>query len=326
VILVHIDGDFGAAGGQGAGGIDPLSLQALAAARTLDDTVIAVVAGDRELTAAASEELLGHGATGIQVAIHPGLVDYAPQATARVLALLVDQVKPQAVLAAGTARGNEVMAHLSAMLNLPLATDCTQIAIGSDRSEVTRARWGGNLLEEALVHAPILLATTLPHAYPVSPSASDGQVSTWTPELPEADLGVRVVDRVLPTGAVGVGLTEAKVIVSGGRGVGSAEAFAPLEELADLLGGTVGCSRVVTSAGWRPHAEQVGQTGTKVAPDLYIACGISGATQHLAGCKSSKTLVAINTDRDAPIMQVADYVIVDDLHAVLPELIKAIRQ
>ncbi|MFM8895506.1 MAG: electron transfer flavoprotein subunit alpha/FixB family protein [Actinomycetales bacterium] len=326
MILVHIDGDFGAAGGPGAGGIDPLSLQALAAARTLDDTVIAVVAGDRELTAAASEELLGHGATGIQVAIHPGLVDYAPQATARVLALLVDQVKPQAVLAAGTARGNEVMAHLSAMLDLPLATDCTQIASGSDRSEVTRARWGGNLLEEARVHAPILLATTLPHAYPGSPSASDGQVSTWTPELPEADLVVRVVDRVLPSGAVGVGLTEAKVIVSGGRGVGSAEAFAPLEELADLLGGTVGCSRVVTSAGWRPHAEQVGQTGTKVAPDLYIACGISGATQHLAGCKSSKTLVAINTDRDAPIMQVADYVIVDDLHAVLPELIKAIRQ
>ncbi|MBU6148514.1 MAG: electron transfer flavoprotein subunit alpha/FixB family protein [Actinomycetales bacterium] len=326
MILVHIDHDLGTRAPGGVTGVDPLSLQALAAARTLDDAVTAVVAADGDLPPAAAAELRAHGASGIRVAMHPGLADYAPQATARILATLVEEVCPRAVLAAGSARGNEVMAHLAAILDLPLATDCTQITIGPGQSEVTRARWGGNLLEEARVHASILLATTLPHAFPVTPAPAAGEVHTWTPQVPDADLLVRVVERVMPTGAVGVGLSEAKVIVSGGRGVGSAEGFAPLAELAELLGGTVGCSRVVTSAGWRPHSEQVGQTGTKVAPDLYIACGISGATQHLAGCKSAKVVVAINTDRDAPIMQVADYVIVDDLHAVLPAVIEALRQ
>jgi electron transfer flavoprotein alpha subunit len=149
-------------------------------------------------------------------------------------------------------------------------------------------------------------------------------VVPFTASLTDADLAVRVVERA-GAAAAGVTLVDAKAVVSGGRGMGGPEAFAMLDELAALLGGTVGCSRVVTSEGWRPHAEQVGQTGTKVAPDLYIACGISGATQHLAGCKNSKTIVAINTDAQAPMMLAADYAVVGDIHAFLPVLIAQTR-
>jgi electron transfer flavoprotein alpha subunit len=140
----------------------------------------------------------------------------------------------------------------------------------------------------------------------------------------EHDLAVQVRKRVgAATG--GVTLPEAKVIVSGGRGMGGPEGFGILEDIASALGGAVGCTRVVTSAGWRPHAEQVGQTGTKVAPDLYLACGISGATQHLAGCKNSKTLIAINSDPDATIMNHADYIIVGDVNQILPLVLQEIK-
>jgi electron transfer flavoprotein alpha subunit len=135
----------------------------------------------------------------------------------------------------------------------------------------------------------------------------------------------RLVDRVeAATG--GVSLAEAKVVVSGGRGVGSAEAFAIIEELAGLLGGAVGCSRVVTSAGWLPHTNQVGQTGTKVSPDLYVACGISGATQHIAGCKGAKKILAINSDAEAPILASADYAVIGDLHEIVPAISAELRK
>jgi electron transfer flavoprotein alpha subunit len=179
-------------------------------------------------------------------------------------------------------------------------------------------------METAKVHSDTLLATVAPHSIAAVPADGAGTVVEFTPELTATDTAVRVLDRT-GGGGGGVGLADARVIVSGGRGVGSAEGFGSLEELAALLGGTIGCSRVVTSAGWRPHSEQVGQTGTKVAPDLYIAAGISGATQHIAGCRNAKTIIAINTDRDAPIMGYAHYAIIGDLHSVMPELINATR-
>jgi len=140
----------------------------------------------------------------------------------------------------------------------------------------------------------------------------------------DRDFRVRVTSRV-PAEAGKVSLADARVVVSGGRGVGSAEGFAQLDELAALLGGAVGVSRVVTSAGWRPHAQQVGQTGTRVAPDLYIACGISGAIQHLVGMRSAKNVLAINTDRDAPMVTRATWAVIGDLHAVLPAVIAEVK-
>lgn len=311
MILVHVDHDRGA--------VDAVSLQALTLARSLDSDVHAVIMGGAEF----APELGEYGASTVHVAEHPGLTDYAPQATARAITGLIASLSPAAVLGAGTARGNEVLAHVAAMTDLPFAADCTEIALGSPVS-VTRARWGGNLLEESTVITPTLLATAFAHAIPAVPSPAAGTVLPFTPELSPADLAVTIIERAGAASA-GVTLAEAKVVVSGGRGMGGPESFSLLEDLAGLLGGTVGCSRVVTSAGWRPHAEQVGQTGTKIAPDLYIACGISGATQHLAGCKNSKTLIAINTDPDAPIMQIADYAIVGDVHAVLPQVIALTR-
>ena len=150
-------------------------------------------------------------------------------------------------------------------------------------------------------------------------------VQPYLAKLEARDQVVRLVEHVAPPGG-GVSLAEAKVVVSGGRGVGSKEGFAILEELASLLGARVGCSRVVTSAGWRPHTDQVGQTGTKVSPDLYIACGISGATQHIAGCKGAKTLLAINNDPEATIFTHADYAVIGNLHEIVPAISAEIRK
>jgi len=150
-------------------------------------------------------------------------------------------------------------------------------------------------------------------------------VEAFSPALEERDLVVRVAEHVDAV-VSGVSLAEAKVVVSGGRGVGSAEGFAIIEELAGLLGGAVGCSRVVTSAGWRPHTDQVGQTGTKISADLYVACGLSGATQHIAGAKGAKKILAINSDPEAPIFASADYAVVGDLHEIVPAISAELRR
>ena len=150
-------------------------------------------------------------------------------------------------------------------------------------------------------------------------------ISRFEPELEPADLVARVIGREAKASG-GVSLHDAKVVVGGGRGVGSAAGFDKLEALAKELGGAVGGSRVVTSLGWRPHTDQIGQTGLRIAPDLYIACGISGAIQHIVGCKAAKRILAINTDPDAPIMGVADYAVIGDLHQVVPAIVAEIRR
>jgi electron transfer flavoprotein alpha subunit len=187
--------------------------------------------------------------------------EYAPAGWAAALAELISQRAPGAVIAAGTDRGNEVLAHVAARVDLPMAANCVSVTLG-DPASVTRVRWGGSLLEEALVHGSPLLATVAPHAVAADPSLTANVEFVQPAEDP-----VRASERV-PTATAGVSLADADVVVSGGRGVGSAEGFAVIEELAQLLGGAVGCSRAVTSAGWRPHTDQVGQTGTKISPEI----------------------------------------------------------
>ncbi|TMD41752.1 MAG: electron transfer flavoprotein subunit alpha/FixB family protein [Chloroflexi bacterium] len=247
---------------------------------------------------------------------------FAPDALAAALAQAADELNASAVFAAGTDRGNEVMARLAARTGLPFAANCISATPGEPVS-VTRLRWGGSLLEEARLHSPRPLISVAPHTVPADTGPRPQDVDMKPPA--EADLVVRVVDHVSPRNG-GVSLAEAKVIVSGGRGVGSKEGFAIIEDLAGLLGAAVGCSRAVTSAGWRPHSDQVGQTGTKVAPDVYIACGISGATQHMAGLKGAKRILAINSDPQAPLMLNADYTVTGDLKEIVPAISAEIRK
>ncbi|HUM68422.1 MAG TPA: electron transfer flavoprotein subunit alpha/FixB family protein, partial [Chloroflexota bacterium] len=237
------------------------------------------------------------------------------------------------VLAAGTERGNEVMAYVGAKLGVAMAANVTAASTGSaqagipgDDYRVTRQRWGGSLLEEAWLKGSPKLLTTVPQAI-VAETVEGGvvEVRPFSPNLNASDLLVKVYGRTQPESGK-VTLADARVVVSGGRGVGSAEGFAVLEELADLLDGAVGGSRVATNLGWRPHTAQVGQTGTRVAPDLYIACGISGAIQHWVGCKSAKHILAINTDPDVPMVTKADYAVIGDLHEILPALIAELRR
>ena len=315
MILVIVDHDRGV--------LDPTSVQAISGALALDSEVDVLVVGaaGRDVVG----ELASFGANTVHLAVHDSVTDFTPVASARAALELISRLSPAAVLVTGTPRGNEVLAHIAAILDLPMAAECLEIALGNDGvHQVVRNRWGGNIMETARVHSTLLLAAFAPHAVRAESAVGTGTIAEFTPALSDADLAVRILDRV-GEGATGVGLTEARVIVSGGRGVGGPEGFAILEELASLLDAAIGCSRVVTSNGWRPHSEQVGQTGTKVAPDLYIACGISGATQHIAGCRTSKTIIAINTDKDAPIMGYAHYAVIGDLHTILPELVAATR-
>jgi len=251
---------------------------------------------------------------------------FAPDAIAAILQRAADDLKPAAVFAAGTDRGNDVMARLAARTGLPFAANVIAAEPG-DPVKVTRQRWGGSLLESATLRGSRTLVTVAPYSVRITEGAAPAEVdaSRYLQELDPRDMLVQVREHIDPPGG-GVSLAEAKVVVSGGRGVGSKEGFAIIEELAGLLGARVGCSRVVTSAGWRPHTDQVGQTGTKISPDLYIACGISGATQHMAGCKGAKKILAINADPEAPIMSLADYSVVGDLKEVVPAISAEIRK
>ncbi len=244
---------------------------------------------------------------------------YAPSAWALAISERIEQRAPAVVLAPGTDRGNEVLAHVAALLDQPLAANCVSLSTG-DPATVMRVRWGGSLLEEARLHGSPLLVTVAPHAVAAQPPGVEIESIAVDPGA-----AVAVAERV-QTETSGVTLQSADVVVSGGRGVGSSEGFAVIEELAELLHGAVGCSRAVTSAGWRPHTDQVGQTGTKIAPEIYIACGISGATQHMAGCKGAKKLLAINPDAEASIFASADYAVIGDLHEVVPAISAEIRK
>ena len=238
---------------------------------------------------------------------------------------LIDSTSPDAVMSVGTDRGNEVMAQVAARLDLPFVANCLSIEPG-DSWSMTRVQWGGSLLEDATLVSSLPLFTYGHHAVEAAPADAPaaGEVRPMAVDIADADLVTMIRDRVVLS--EGVTLSTSPVVVSGGRGVGSPEAFAPLEELAELLGGRVGCSRAVTNNGWRSHADQVGQTGTRIAPEIYIACGISGAIQHWVGAMASKNILAINTDPEANMVTKAGYAVLGDLHKVVPAISEEIRR
>jgi electron transfer flavoprotein alpha subunit len=318
--LVELD-----AVGSGAATPTDASLRALALARGGQADVGAVIFADS--AAVPSSTLADYGVTDVYVVEPSVLEGYAPLAWARVLAGLVAETGATAVLAAGTDRGSEVLAHLGAITGLPMAANCTSVtADGDGVHKLVRHRWAGLLLEDAVLEAPVALLTVATDGVPNVPADAPAALTVHVhkPSLAEADLAVRAVESA--AGAGGASLATARVVIGGGRGVGGPDGFAPLEELAAMLGGVVGVSRVVTSEGWRPHRQQVGQTGTKITPELYLACGISGAIQHIAGCAGAKHIIAINTDPGAPILSHADYALIGDLHKVVPALVAAIRE
>jgi len=308
-------------------GVAPLTAQALTFARGIGEEVHALVVGP--LAGSLPAQLGEHGVVAVHHVDDPRLDRFAAAAWAAGIAQAAGEAGFDAVVAAGTARGNEVMAHLASRLDVPMAAGVVSAVAGTagEPWRLTRQIMGGAVLEDLTMTGAPAVMTVAPHAVQAEPAGATTQpeVNRLEPDLSDADLLAQVL-AVESSGGGGADLAAARVVVGGGRGVGGAEGFGELIELAELLGGTLGVSRVVTSQGWRPHHEQVGQTGTKIAPDLYVACGISGAIQHWAGCQSAKTILAINTDADAPMVTRADYAVVGDLHQVVPAVIAEIRR
>ncbi|HEX3389500.1 MAG TPA: electron transfer flavoprotein subunit alpha/FixB family protein [Streptosporangiaceae bacterium] len=325
-------------------GVTDASLRALTFARSLDaggaQALVAVLFGPADRVPAG---LLGrYGVTEAYVVEPAALDGYAPQAWARTLEGLLSLTLAGAVVAAGTDCGSEVLAHLGALTGQPMAANClTAEPVPSSASTggslaVSRQRWAGLLIEDAILEGTPALLTVATDAVPPVPvdtgpvdtgrgeGGAEPTVRVHEPDLAPEDLRVRATVSAGREG--GMSLATARVVVGGGRGVGGPDGFAPLEELASLLGGVVGVSRVVTSQGWRPHTQQVGQTGTKITPELYLACGISGAIQHMAGCGSARHIVVINTDPSAPILARADYAVIGDLAEVIPALVAALKE
>jgi electron transfer flavoprotein alpha subunit len=308
---------------------DRSSLEALTIARAIAEatgaTLEALVIADAGGVAASASSLAGRGVTSALAVEAPGLTVDHPDGWAAAVAQVASARGASAVIGGGTERGNELLARVGARLGLPVAANVLTVQPG-DRYRLSRQRWAGSLVEDCWLDAPTKLLTVARNtiAIPDPDGSTTPTVESVAVALSDADLALRVTSREAPEqGKISLG--DAKVVVGGGRGVGSTEGFGDLEELAGLLGGAVGGSRVVTSAGWRPHADQIGQTGLRIAPDLYIACGISGAIQHIVGCKAAKHILAINTDPEAPIMSVADYAVIGDLHAVVPAISAEIR-
>lgn len=304
--------------------------EALTAARTLSaDMGVEMHAA---LVGEGALDLAGQAGTGgaavVHVATHAMLTDFGPEAVGETIVQLIAAHSPAAVMAVGTSRGNEVLAHVAARMDLPFVANCMTIAPADGTWSMTRIQWGGSLLEDATLDAGSgpKLVTYGHHAVVAEPAATPGAgtVQDFSPTLDASLARTIVIDRDVQQ--AGVTLSTAPVVVSGGRGVGSAEGFEQLEELAELLGGRVGCSRAVTNLGWRNHTDQVGQTGTRIAPEIYIATGISGAIQHWVGAMASKRILAINTDPEANMVVKADYAIIADLHKIVPAITAEINK
>jgi len=267
------------------------------------------------------------GADKIVVIEHDALADYNPEAWVSTLENLIREGEYRVVVFSATTLGKDLAPRIAARLDVPLASDVTEGDISDGMVSVTRPVFSGKAFAHLEIDASPALISIRPNVFPSVESVAEGEVTTVTPDINVSDLRIRVLERERSSDGV-VDVSEASVIVSGGRGMKAPENWSLLESLREVLGAdaALGASRAVVDAGWRPHGEQVGQTGKIVAPSLYVAVGISGAVQHLAGMRTAKTIVAINRDADAPIFGVADYGIVGDLFEVLPRLTDEIAE
>lgn len=281
------------------------------------DEVCAVVLGSGIEGIAA--ELGKYGVDKVYLADDAAFATYTTDAYSAAVAKIVKEKDPLVLLLGASVEGKDLSSRLTGKLATGMATDCTDVRFEGGKMIATRPMYAGKAFAEVEVLGTPQMATLRPNVFPVVENAKAGAVEKFDPALDASALKTKVVD-VNKDASGKIELTEATIIVSGGRGMKSAEGYQMLEELAGLLGGAVGASRAAVDAGWRPLADQVGQTGKVVSPNLYIAAGISGAIQHLAGMSSSKYIVAINKDGDAPIFARADYGIVDDLFKVVPEI------
>ncbi|MCS7012709.1 MAG: electron transfer flavoprotein subunit alpha/FixB family protein [Chloroherpetonaceae bacterium] len=304
------------------------SLEALSKAAELAGDVYAVAIGSSLHEAVTG--LGKYGATKVFLFEHPSLQHYAPTAYAKILARVVKEESASIVLLAATSMGKDLAPRLSIRLAAGLVSDAIAIQVEGDRLLAKRYAYSGKAIATVQLDTPIQILTLRPNVFPIATypdRTAEVVTSTYNPD--ETDLRAIVKEIVASAGKLDV--TEADIVVSGGRGLrdpkgDGKENWQNLEALASVLGAAVGASRAVVDAGWRPHSEQVGQTGKVVSPKLYIACGISGAIQHLAGMASSKVIVAINKDKDAPIFQVADYGIVGTVEETLPKLTEEFKK
>jgi electron transfer flavoprotein alpha subunit len=304
------------------GKVSKSTLEALTIARGLGEAS-AVVVGVPGTAAALTDKLAAYGAARVYVAEADEMADYLVTPKVAVLESLVRQVEPVAVLIPSTQEGKEIAGRLAVRLDNGVLTDV--VALAADGT-ATQVAFAGSTIVTSRVSRGIPLVTVRPASVTPAPDPTAAEVVPVAAELAEADRLARVKEGVAEAKGARPELTEASIVVSGGRGVGSADNFKLVEELADLLGAAVGASRAATDSGFYPHQFQVGQTGKTVSPQLYIALGISGAIQHRAGMQTSKTIVAVNKDAEAPIFELADFGVVGDLFKVVPQAAEEIRK